>query len=164
MLGFVCLFLFLCSSPVIAAESAVFSLHANGDGWEILKWVITSGADGAFDDATKISGSGYDALRSGTIERVIIDPAAGANQPDDNFVVKMYSILKGGSSADTTNDLFCGIGAACDQTNTTDETPLSTVNGYPRKIRLEKLVPYASGMGDSNAFTLYVYITGIPRK
>jgi hypothetical protein len=141
-------------SVAAPAGSCAFTLKAptiNGVHLNILQWVCTADGAGAVLAPT-ISGDGYDAEYSGTITQVEIIPGTGGDQPDDNFVVGISY------SDDATVDKAGGVGAACDETNTTWGMPVDPVNSGISQVFRRALIPYATGCGATNKFTVKIII------
>lgn len=141
------------SQFAFATGSCIFSLtegQATGGQQDLtreLSWICTSAANGTISNPT-LTGTGASSSYSGVIYRATISPGTGANQPSDNFNLKLYA------GTDTTDDLLGGLGTTADNATLVVDTPISATNSFPRAVFNQSLNPAADSMGDANQVTL----------
>lgn len=147
---FLTLFLsFAVASESLAAGTAIFTAEQprGTTRWK-LTWVVTSDADGNVSAPTT-TGTGYDSAYYGTIQKVMVTPAADALQPSDDFDVDV--LTNKSVSVDIAQTLL---------TDCSNSIPtiISVYDGFLYPLSGEVITPSVSGMGDSNSATIEVWI------
>lgn len=145
----ICFFLIMFASECYAAGTAIFTAEQprGTTRWK-LTWVVTSDADGNVSAPTT-TGTGYDSAYYGTIQKVMVTPAADALQPSADFDVDI--LTNKSVSVDIAQTLL---------TDCSNSIPtiISVYDGFLYPLSGEVITPSVSGMGDSNSATIEVWI------
>lgn len=111
-----------------------------------ITWEWTAHTDGKVATATPNAQTAH--TYTGTIERLVTVPATGADQPTDNYTVKVYD-------EDNTDVLMNAAAANRDNTNT-EQVAASSLG----VVANDKLTLYVEGAGSGKKGTVHLYIRG----